>query len=230
MASKLFVDEIETSLSSLQLSVVGEIKLSTGKAIKNAAGTDLLTEAGALGSGVTTPAAGITGTIGSGVTFPAGHVLKTYYNEFVTKTTAAPEAWRDVVSVTTDVPLSTSSDFLIYFMVHYGTDDWGGIVRVYNHTTTTPIGVATGAQSSQVAGTASDTAASAGGGYTPVSYIHSQSGVVRQSNCTAVAQTFKAQIWAGRDTLTINSSVNDPNSNITGFRTICSIMVQEIAG
>jgi hypothetical protein len=47
MASKLFVDEIESSTAS-GISVVGEIKLSTGKAIKNAAGTALLTEAGAL--------------------------------------------------------------------------------------------------------------------------------------------------------------------------------------
>jgi len=33
----------------------GDINMSTGKSIKNAAGTALLTEAGALGSGVTFP-------------------------------------------------------------------------------------------------------------------------------------------------------------------------------
>jgi len=60
MASKLFVDEIESSAAS-GISIVGEIKLNTGKAINNAAGTALLTEAGALGSSVTATVAEIGG-------------------------------------------------------------------------------------------------------------------------------------------------------------------------
>jgi len=62
MASKLFVDEIESSAAS-GISIVGEIKLNTGKAINNAAGTALLTEAGALDNV----------TLGSSAVFPATH-------------------------------------------------------------------------------------------------------------------------------------------------------------
>jgi len=73
MASKLFVDEIESSAAS-GISIVGEIKLNTGKAIKNAAGTALLTEAGALDN--VSLGSSVTGTLGSGVVFPAGHILQ----------------------------------------------------------------------------------------------------------------------------------------------------------
>jgi hypothetical protein len=162
---------------------------------------------------------------------PAGVVIKTYYNELLTTTTIAPDEWRDILSVTTSVPLSTSNDFLIHFMVHYGVDDWGPVLRVYNSTTTTPIGVATGGLgSNRVAGTATDTAGSSGGDYSVTSYIHAINGVVRQSGCTLVAQTFKAQLWSGRDTLSINKHLATNDDDITGLRTICSIMVQEIAG
>ena len=49
MASKVKVDTIEQQGSS-GIVITDDIKLSSGKAIKNAAGTDLLTEAGALKS------------------------------------------------------------------------------------------------------------------------------------------------------------------------------------
>ena len=184
-----------------------------------------------LGSSVTgIPAAGITGTLAA-ARLPAGVVIKTYYDELLTTTTIAPDAWRDLLSVTTDVPLSTSSDFLVHFMVHYGADDWGGVLRVYNSTTSTAIGVATGdLGSNRVAGTATDTAGTSGGDYSPTAYVHAINGVVRQSGCTLAAQTFKAQIWSGRDTLSINKHLATNDDDITGLRTICSIMVQEIAG
>ena len=60
MASKVKVDTIEHQGSS-GIVISDDIKLSSGKAIKNASGTALLGEDGALGSGVT---------------FPAGHVVK----------------------------------------------------------------------------------------------------------------------------------------------------------
>jgi hypothetical protein len=65
MASTLAVDNIESATVSSDITiagnVVGGLNLSSGKAIKNAAGTALLTEAGdldnvALGSSVTLPA------------------------------------------------------------------------------------------------------------------------------------------------------------------------------
>ena len=52
MASEVKTDKLSQRGSS-GIVITDDIKLSSGKAIKQADGTDLLTEAGALGSGVT---------------------------------------------------------------------------------------------------------------------------------------------------------------------------------
>ena len=61
MPSMVEVDEIHEKTADSGVSIKDDLKLSSGNAIKNASGVDLLTEAGALGSSVV---------------FPAGHVLQ----------------------------------------------------------------------------------------------------------------------------------------------------------
>ena len=61
MPSMVEVDEIHEKTADSGVTIKDDLKLSSGNAIKNASGADLLTEAGALGSGVV---------------FPAGHVVQ----------------------------------------------------------------------------------------------------------------------------------------------------------
>jgi len=59
MPSMVEVDEIHEKTADSGVSIKNDLKLSSGNAITNASGADLLTEAGVLGSPVV---------------FPAGHV------------------------------------------------------------------------------------------------------------------------------------------------------------
>ena len=61
MPSMVEVDEIHEKTADSGVTIKNDLKLSSGNAITNASGADLLTEAGALGSGVV---------------FPAGHIVK----------------------------------------------------------------------------------------------------------------------------------------------------------
>jgi len=67
MTSEVKVDKLSQK-GSTGIVITDDIKLSSGKAIKNAAGTALLTEAGVLDNV----------TLGSSVVFPAGHVTNAF--------------------------------------------------------------------------------------------------------------------------------------------------------
>ena len=78
MPSMVEVDEIHEKTADSGVTIKDDLKLSSGNAIKQADGTSLLTEAGALGSSVV---------------FPAGHVLqvkKVQTGALVTGSTAGP--------------------------------------------------------------------------------------------------------------------------------------------
>ena len=169
------------------------------------------------------------GTIGSNVTFPAKMIIKTYYAEYTDQasTTYAQDTWHDIpnLSITTDVPKSTSSNFLLFGSTHFGIDDWSPKTRFYNSTTSTAIGVGTNPLSSQEP--ASFT------GYTWNSTNSSQmfggSGFALQTGNTGVAQNFKLQGYSGRDPFVINRSYTNSNDDISGNAVISTLIVMEIA-
>jgi hypothetical protein len=170
---------------------------------------------------------GDTATLGTGTTFPAGTVIKTYYDEVTTSgTTYVADTWHDILSVTTSVPATTSSNFIIQWMINYGSDDWGAWSRCYNSTTSTAIGVNT--DSSMGSRIATTSGGQQGDDAGP--QMINMNGLVRQLGCTLVAQTFKVQLYSGRDTIVLNRHWQNNDEDITGNRGICSMLVQEIAG
>ena len=87
-------------------------------------------------------------TLHSDVLFPSGAVVKVYYAEYTLSatTTYAAGSWHDIpsLSITTDVPQSTSSNFLLFGHTVHGTDaDWSAKFRFYNATTSVAVSVAT---------------------------------------------------------------------------------------
>ena len=185
--------------------------------------------AGISGVGSGAPSLGSGSTISSGATFPAGHTIKTYYDEVTTSgTTYAADTWHNIMSVTTSVPASTSSNFIIQWMINYGSDDWGAWSRCYNTTTSTAIGVNTDSSMGSRVATTSGGQNESGGNAT--SRMINMIGLVRQLGCTLEAQTFKVQLYSGRDTIVLNRHWANNDDDITGNRGICSMLVQEIAG
>ena len=169
-------------------------------------------------------------TLSSGINFPAGMVLKTYYAENTTRssTSLSIDTWHNIsgLSITTDVPKSTSSNFLLFASVHSSINDWYPKCRFYNSTTSSAISIGTNPQSSQ------EPAGFVGYNYpTTTDVISNQSGFGFQSNNTGVAQTFKVQIYAGRGTggIYLNRSYNDANDDISGNSVTSSFIVMEIA-
>ena len=161
---------------------------------------------------------------------PTGTVIKTYYDEVTTSgTTYVADTWHDILSVTTSVPATTSSNFIIQWMINYGSDDWGAWSRCYNSTTSTAIGVNTdSSMGSRIATTSGGQNDS--GSHDANSKMINMNGLVRQLGCTLVAQTFKVQLYSGRDTIVLNRHWQNNDDDITGNRGICSMLVQEIAG
>ena len=142
--------------------------------------------------------------------------------------TYGADTWHNIMSVTTSVPASTSSNFIIQWMINYGSDDWGAWSRCFNTTTNTAIGVNTDSSMDNRVATTSGGQNESGGnaGARMINMI----GLVRQQGCTLEAQTFKVQLYSGRDTIVLNRHTQNNNDDITGNRGICSMLVQEIAG
>ena len=171
------------------------------------------------------------GTINSNATFPSGSIIKTYYAEYTLSatTTYAAGSWHDIpsLSITTDVPQSTSSNFLLFGHTVHGTDaDWSAKFRFYNATTSVAVSVATTrAQGNEVFSTFI-------GGQT---YPHSSAdmyngyGTGYQGGNNGSAQNFKLQGFSGRNSYILNRQIANNNDNISGNATICSLTVMEIA-
>ena len=135
----------------------------------------------------------VSGTINSNATFPSGMVIKTYYAELTTYgSTYAQDGWRTILSLTTDVPASTSSDFILSGHLTYGVTDWGIKTRFYNTTTSTPISINTDTGiGNRIQG--SWTSSAATNEANNEAYMYLCSGCGKQTNNTGVAQTFAIQ-------------------------------------
>ena len=169
-------------------------------------------------------------TISPTVMFPTGCVIKTYYAEYTesNSTTYAADSWHDIpnLSITTDIPQSTSSKFLLFGHTVHGTDDWAAKFRFYNVTTGSAVSNATtraqGAEvfSNFIAGaTYPDSSAQ----------MYNGNGQGYQSSNNGSAQTFKLQGYSGRGGYILNRQWATNNDDISGNACICSLIVLEIA-
>ena len=172
---------------------------------------------------------GDTATLGSGVTFPAKMIVKTYYAEYKDQasTTYAVDTWHDIpnLSITTDVPKSTSSNFLLFGSTHFGINDWAPKARFYNSTTSTAIGVGTNPLSSQEPASFVSYTYPSGNS----SQVFGGSGFALQTGNTGVAQNFKLQGYSGRTSFYINRGASNTNDDISGNAVISTLIVMEIA-
>ena len=208
--------------SDIAISTTGNIA-TTGSGTLSVAGNSTLSGTNNLGSNPTI-------TLGANATFPTRMVLKTYYAENTTRSTTALSinTWHNIsgLSITTDVPKSTSSDFLLFASVHSTINDWSPKCRFYNTTTSSAISIGTNPQSLQ------EPAGFVGYNYPAGNNtIYNHTGFGFQTNNTGVAQTFKVQIFAGRGSggIYLNRTYTDTNDDISGNSVISSFIVMEIA-
>ena len=169
------------------------------------------------------------GTIGGGATFPAKMIVKTYYAEYKDQasTTYVHDTWHDIpnLSITTDVPQSTSSNFLLFGSIHFGLNDWSPKARFYNSTTSTAIGVGTNSLGSQEPASFISFNWPSGN----ANQVFGASGFALQTGNTGVAQNFKLQGYSGRGSFYINRSATNTNDDISGNSLISTLIVMEIA-
>lgn len=168
--------------------------------------------------------------IQNGVGLPSGSLVKTYYAEYTesNSTTYSADTWHDIpnLSITTDVPQSTSSKFLLFGHTVQGTDDWAAKFRFYNVTTGSAVSNATTrAQGNEVFSNF------IGGATYPDSsaQMYNGNGQGYQSSNNGSAQTFKLQGYSGRGGFKLNRQWATNNDDISGNACICSLIVMEIA-
>lgn len=169
--------------------------------------------------------------IQNGVGLPSGSLIKTYYAEYTesNSTTYAADIWHDIpnLSITTDVPQSTSSKFLLFGHTVHGTpSDWSAKFRFYNATTGVAVSNATTRAGSNLV------FSNFIGG---MNYPHSNAdmyngnGQAYQSSNNGSAQNFKLQGYSGRNGYILNRMWGTTNDDISANATICSLTVMEIA-
>ena len=169
-------------------------------------------------------------TISPTVMFPTGCVIKTYYAEYTesNSTTYGSDSWHDIpnLTITTDIPQSTSSKFLLFGHTVHGADDWSAKFRFYNQTTSSPVSVAT-----TRLGSAVQFSTFIGGHTYPNSGndMFNGYGTGYQSSNNGSAQTFKLQGYSGRSGYILNRMWGSTNDDISSNATICSLTVMEIA-
>ena len=171
------------------------------------------------------------GTLSSSVIFPSGHVIKTYYAEYTesNSTTYAADSWHDIpnLSITTDVPQSTSSKFLLFGHTVHGTPaDWSAKFRFYNATTNSPVSIGTTRYGNSI-----EFSTFIGGHNYPNSNADTMNGYGTgyQSSNNGSAQNFKLQGYSGRNGYILNRMWSTTNDDISANATICSLTVMEIA-
>tara|TARA_R100000664_G_scaffold28725_1_gene40157 strand:+ start:1335 stop:2027 length:693 start_codon:yes stop_codon:yes gene_type:complete len=170
-------------------------------------------------------------TLGSNTTFASGNIVKTYYAEYTesNSTTYSIQTWHDIpnLSITTDVPKSTSSKFLLFGHTVHGTnEDWSAKFRFYNVTTSSAVSNAT------TRAQGSEQFSNFIGGHTyPNSSadMFNGNGQGYQSSNNGSAQTFKLQGYSGRNGYILNRQWANNNDDISGNACICSLIVMEIA-
>ena len=170
-------------------------------------------------------------TISPTVMFPTGCVIKTYFAEYTesNSTTYSIDTWHDIpnLTITTDVPQSTSSKFLLFGHTVHGTNaDWSAKFRFYNHTTSSAVSNAT--TRSQGLEVFSNFV----GGHTfpdSTADMFNGNGMAYQSSNNGSAQNFKLQGYSGRTGYILNRMWGSTNDDISASATICSLIVMEIA-
>ena len=169
-------------------------------------------------------------TISPTVMFPTGCVIKTYYAEYTesNSTTYSVDTWHDIpnLTITTDIPQSTSSKFLLFGHTVHGADDWSAKFRFYNVTTGSAVSNAT--TRSQGLEPFSNFV----GGHTypdSSAQMFNGNGQGYQSTNNGSAQTFKLQGYSGRGGYILNRQWATSNDDISGNACICSLIVMEIA-
>tara|TARA_Y100000004_G_C8827238_1_gene374549 strand:+ start:21 stop:593 length:573 start_codon:yes stop_codon:yes gene_type:complete len=170
-------------------------------------------------------------TISPTVMFPTGCVIKTYYAEYTesNSTTYGSDSWHDIpnLTITTDIPQSTSSKFLLFgHTVHGAPDDWSAKFRFYNVTTGSAVSNAT------TRAQGAEPFSNFVGGHTypnSTADMFNGNGQGYQSSNNGSAQTFKLQGYSGRGGYILNRQWATNNDDISGNATICSLIVMEIA-
>ena len=169
--------------------------------------------------------------IQSGVNFPSGSTIKTYYAEYTesNSTTYSIDTWHDIpnLSITTDVPQSTSSKFVLWgHTVHGSNSDWSAKFRFYNATTSSAVSNATTRLGSSLV-----FSNFIGGHNYPHSAndMYNGNGMAYQPNNNGSAQTFKLQGYSGRTGYILNRMWGSTNDDISSNACICSLVVMEIA-
>jgi len=122
MTSEVKVDKLSQK-GSTGIVITDDLKLSSGKAIKNAAGTALLTEAGVLGSSVV---------------FPAGHVLQVQQT-VLTAVDSVNSTTYEVMLSRSITPLDVNSHFLIMFSGQISTDAGSPAVAITGTSSATDV-------------------------------------------------------------------------------------------
>ena len=170
-------------------------------------------------------------TISPTVMFPTGCVIKTYFAEYTesNSTTYAPDIWHDIpnLSITTDIPKSTSSKFVLWgHTVHSSNADWSAKFRFYNTTTGVAVSNATTKAGSELV-----FSNFIGGMNYPMSSadMFNGNGMAYQSSNNGSAQNFKLQGYSGRTGYILNRMWGSTNDDISASATICSLIVMEIA-
>tara|TARA_B100001989_G_C24414045_1_gene400558 strand:- start:74 stop:646 length:573 start_codon:yes stop_codon:yes gene_type:complete len=170
-------------------------------------------------------------TISPTVMFPTGCVIKTYYAEYTesNSTTYSVDTWHDIpnLSITTDIPQSTSSKFLLFGHTVHGTPaDWSAKFRFYNATTGVAVSNATTKAGSELV-----FSNFIGGMNYPQSNadMYNGNGQAYQSSNNGSAQNFKLQGYSGRGGYILNRMWGSTNDDISASATICSLTVMEIA-
>ena len=168
-----------------------------------------------------------TPTIQNGVGLPSGSLVKTYYAEYTesNSTTYSVDTWHDIpnLTITTDIPQSTSSKFLLFGHTVHGADDWSAKFRFYNQTTSSPVSVATTRLGSNV-----QFSTFIGGHNYPDSAndMYNGNGTGYQSSNNGSAQIFKLQGYSGRGGYILNRMWGSTNDDISSN---ASLTVMEIA-
>ena len=169
------------------------------------------------------------GVVNVGAGFPANMIVKMYYAEDTESSASsfAADQWHTLLTITTDTPLSTSSNFILTASMHVGVADWGAKFRFYNSTTSQPISINTSTGlSSQINVGFVHT----GDVDSDSNHLRNATGMGRQIGNNGSAQTFVVQGYSGRTAFYLNRATTQSNDDITGNLATSTFTVMEISG
>jgi len=165
--------------------------------------------------------------VGSG--FPPNMIVKMYFTEDTEISTSsfAIDQWHTLLTITTDVPLSTSSNFILTASMHAGVADWGVKYRFYNSTTNQPISINT---NTNIGSKINVGFVHTGDVDTDANHLRNVTGMGRQIGNNGSAQTFVVQGYSGRTEFWLNRAGTLNDDDITGNLAVSTFTVMEISG